>query len=190
MASLTFLMDSMIIVLVIIAGALIIIYNALVSLRNNVNKAWSNIDVLLQKRHDLIGNLVEVVKGYQRYEKTLLVKLTDMRTSWAGVQQSGDVKQKISASNQITGALKTMFANVENYPDLKADNNFMQLQQSLVDIENQIAERREFYNDTVNEYNTKIMVVPFVFFADILGYRALPYFQAAGEARNVVNVDL
>jgi LemA protein len=159
-------------------------------LKNNVSKAWANIDVLLEKRHDLIGKLVDTVKGYMKYEKTVLTKLTAMRTSWAGVQGNDNVQNKIDTSNQITGTLKTLFADVENYPDLKADGTFLELQKALEEIENEIADRREFYNDTVNEYNIKIKVIPFNFFSRMLHYTPQPFFQAPEEAKQVVNADL
>lgn len=105
-----------------------------------------------------------------------------MRTSWANVQDDS-VNDKIKTSNQITRALKTLFANVENYPDLKASNNFMQLQNSIVEIEDEIADRREFYNDSVNEFNIKIQVIPYNALSGILGYRQLPFFSASPDAK-------
>lgn len=187
-------MDLLIIALgmlaLIVGGLFIIIYNTLITLRNNVNKAWSNIDVLLQKRHDLIGKLVDTTKGYMKYEKTVLVKLTQMRTAWENVEGSQDRQAKIGASNQISGTLKTLFANTENYPDLKADQSFAALQQALVQIENEIADRREFYNDSVNEFNIKITVVPYDIFSGLLGYRPLPFFQTQNESKQPVNVSV
>lgn len=181
-------MAGFVLVCVVLAGLFILIYNNLIRLRNNVNKAWANIDVLLQKRYDLIGNLVNTVKGYMAYEKTLLVKLTAMRTSWANVQEDDNRDNKIAASNQITTTLKTLFADVENYPDLKADQTFATLQQQLIQIEDQIADRREFYNDTVNEYNINIKIIPYDLFARLMGYTPIQFFQAPDAARQPVNV--
>lgn len=174
------------IVAVILLVLFAIMYNALVTLRNNVNKAWSNIDVLLEKRHDLIGKLVDTVKGYMKYEKTVLVEVTEMRTAWADVQGSRDRQAKIDASNDITDTLRELFADVEGYPELKADQAFAGLQKALVEIENEIADRREFYNDSVNEFNIKMQVVPYSLFSRLLGYAPLPFFKADGEARKPV----
>jgi LemA protein len=178
-----------ILAVVIVGGFFFIIYNSLVVVRNNVNKAWSDIDVLLEKRYDLIGNLVSTVKGYMKYEKSVLVQVTAMRMAWSNVQ-GNNVQDKMDTSNQISNTLKTLFADVENYPDLKADQTFMQLQNALVDIENQIADRREYYNDSVNIYNIKISIIPNNLFAGSLGFRPLSLFKAPEEAEQVVKVDL
>ncbi len=132
-----------------------VIYNALIEVKNNVNRAWADIDVLLEKRHDLIGKLVDTVKGYEAYEKSVLLQITKMRSSWI-TSQGADSKTKMETSNQISTALKSVFAVSENYPDLKANTVFVDLQTALKDIENQIADRREFYNDSVNQYNIRI----------------------------------
>lgn len=181
------LLAAIILICIVLAGLIVLIYDNLIRLRNNVNKAWSNIDVLLQKRHDLIGNLVNTVKGYMRYEKTVLIKLTEMRTAWASVQ-NGEPDSKMAASNQITGTLKTLFADVEGYPDLKADTTFMNLQQQLIEMENEISDRREFYNDTVNEYNIHIKIIPYNFFSGLLGYKPIPFFQAPEGSKEPVKV--
>lgn len=178
------------IVIVIFLAVLVVIYNTLVRLRNNIRKAWANIDVLLEKRYDLIGKLVDTVKGYEQYERTLLVQITSLRTSWSNVQGDTNTQNKMTTSNQISQTLKTLFANVENYPNLKADQTFLELQQALVSIENQIADRREFYNDTVNEYNIKISVIPFVFFSGMLKYSRMQFFEAPEASRGEVNVDV
>jgi LemA protein len=184
------LIAGLVIVAVVLVGLFIIIYNNLIRLRNNVNKAWANIDVLLQKRHDLIGNLVNTVKGYMKYEKSVLVKVTAMRTAWANVQNDDNRDSKMVASNQISGALKTLFANVENYPELKADSTFMNLQHELVQIEDEIADRREFYNDTVNEYNIRIKIIPYDFFSGMMGYKAMPFFQTPDNEKQPVVVKM
>ncbi len=171
-------------------GMAIIIYNVLIALRNNVRKAWANIDVLLEKRHDLISRLVDVVKGYEKYERTVLVQVTAMRTEWMQIQNVPDVKAKMKTSNQISQALKSLFADVENYPDLKADRTFLELQQAITEMENQIADRREFYNDTVNTYNIKIQIFPFVLFSSLLEYKPLPFFQPPAGSTDKINVIL
>jgi LemA protein len=175
----------------IIAGVMfILIYNALITLRNNVNKAWANIDVLLQKRYDLISKLVDTVKGYMSYERTVLVRVTAMRTAWINVQDAKSKEDKMTASNQITNSLKTLFADVEGYPDLKADQTFVTLQKELIEVEDEIADRREFYNDTVNEFNTRMTIVPYSLFSGLLGYSLLPFFNAPDEAKVPVNVNI
>jgi LemA protein len=178
------------IIVVILAGLFVLIYNNLVRLRNNVTKAWSDIDVLLKKRHDLIGNLVETVKGYMKYEKTLLVKVTELRSTWTDVEGEDNIGNKMQASNQISASLKTLFANVENYPDLKADQSFTTLQQELIEIENEIADRREFYNDSVNEYNIKIAIIPYNFLAGMLKYKPMLFFEAPEGEKGAVKVNV
>ncbi len=183
------LLAAIILICIVLAGLIVLIYDNLIRLRNNVNKAWSNIDVLLQKRHDLIGNLVNTVKGYVRYEKTVLVELTRMRAAWASVQNDG-LDGKMAASNQISGTLKTLFADVEGYPDLKADTTFTNLQQQLIETENAIADGREFYNDTVNEYNINIKIIPYNFLSGLLGYKPMSLFKAPEGSKEPVKVDV
>ena len=146
--------------------------------------------MLLQKRYDLISRLVDTVKGYMQYKKTVLLQVTALRTAWSNVKDDENVQNKISASNQISNSLKSIFADVENYPDLKASQNFLQLQNELVEIEDQIADRREFYNDSVNIYNIKISVIPNNLLSGPLGFKRLPFFAAPEEDKQVVNVDI
>jgi LemA protein len=176
-------------VVVVIAAMLLIIYNTLVALRNGIGRASADIDVLLEKRHDLIGRLVDVVKGYSAYEKSVLVKVTQIRTQWATVQDSS-INEKMQQSNQISAALKSIFAVAENYPDLKADKNFLELQSSIYEIETQIADRREFYNDSVYALNTKIQQVPYNLLAGNLGFKAVPFLQVPEDEKAPVNVDM
>jgi LemA protein len=187
---LSILTSGIVIVAVVLGGLFVLVYNNLIRLRNNVNKAWANVDVLLQKRHDLIGNLLNTVKGYMKYEKTVLVKVTAMRTAWANVQNDDSRDSKMAAANQISGSLKSLFADVEAYPDLKADSSFITLQQELVQIEDEIADRREFYNDTVNEYNINIKIIPYDFFAGLLGYRQMQFFQVPDSEKKPVSVKI
>ncbi|MGC8572050.1 MAG: LemA family protein [Candidatus Micrarchaeia archaeon] len=173
----------------IIVGLIVVIYNTLVALNNNVKKAWANIDVLLQKRHDMLTKLIDSVSGYMKYEKGVMTNITQLRSAWESIPQD-DVKAKINTSNQITSALKTIFAVAENYPDLKADNNFMQLQQSITDIENQIADMREFYNQAVNLLNIRVKQFPYNLFADMMHFKQIPLFQAIEEEKQDVNINL
>lgn len=128
----------------------ITIYNRIVTLKNNRDNAFADIDVQLLNRFDLVANLVETVKGYAKHEKETLQSLTDARTSF---MHATSVDNKLEANNQLTGALKTLFAVAENYPDLKANTNFLQLQADLSDIENKLAAARRFFNSTTKEFN-------------------------------------
>ena len=141
---------AIVVVVVLIIVWAIGIYNGLVSQRNKVKNAWSQIDVQLQRRFDLIPNLVETVKGYMEHEKGVLEKVTELRTSWANATT---VSEKAELDNQLSGALKTIMAVSENYPDLKANQNFSELQEELKNTENKVAYSRQFYNDTVTNFN-------------------------------------
>ncbi|MFN7990833.1 MAG: LemA family protein [Candidatus Micrarchaeia archaeon] len=163
------------------------IYNGLINLRNNIDKAWANIDVLLKQRSDLIPNLVETVKGYKKYEKGLLEEITRLRTSMMGAQGPAE---KAKANDAISASLKTIFAVAEGYPDLKASENFLELQKQLSSIENQIADRREFYNDSVLLFNTKIHSIPDMVFAGILGFKDKEYFKATEDEKKAVEVKI
>lgn len=150
----------MIIALIIIAVlifAIIGLYNNLITQKNRVDNAWSQIDVQLQRRFDLIPNLVETVKGYMTHEKEVLTKVTELRSSWAN---AGTVGEKAELNNQLSGVLKTIMAVSESYPELKANQNFLELQEELRNTENKISYSRQFYNDTVTRYNTSLDVVP------------------------------
>lgn len=163
-------------VLVLIVAAVygVSLYNGLVRLRNEYEKAWSNIDVLLKQRVDMIPNLVETCKGYMQHERGTLEAVTNARSQW---QQAGSRGEQIQAANQTAGALKTLFAVAESYPDLKANQNFLQLQTTLETIENQIADRREYYNDAVNLFNTTVQQFPDLIVARLLAYQAAPFFK-------------
>ncbi|MFH2035558.1 MAG: LemA family protein, partial [Candidatus Zixiibacteriota bacterium] len=168
---------------VIFIGYFISIYNSLVRLKNNIKKAWSNIDVLLKQRHDELTKLLETVKGYMKHEREVLEKVTQARTAFMDAKS---VPDKANASNMMTGALKTLFAVAENYPELKADRSFNQFQNRISDIENQIADRREFYNDSVNTFNIRIEQIPDMFIARMLVYTAKELFQVAESDRQDV----
>jgi LemA protein len=155
--------------IVIIALFFIGAYNGLVKLNIRTDEAWSDITVQLKRRADLIPNLINTVKGYAGHEKDLLVKLTEART--AVLSNSGsDVQAAAAADNQLTGALKSVFAVAENYPDLKANQNFLQLQDELVDTEDKIQAARRFYNGAVRDFNTKRSVFPTNVVAGMLGF--------------------
>lgn len=172
---------------VIIIFAIISIYNSLVSARAKVDNAWSQIDVQLQRRFDLIPNIVETVKGYAAHESSTLEKVTSLRTSWANATT---VSEKAELNNQLSGALKTIMAVSENYPDLKANQNFSELTEELRNTENKISFSRQFYNDTVTIYNQKIQVFPSNIIAGMFGFTARDLFRAdSDEARKNVKVD-
>jgi LemA protein len=152
----------------------ITIYNGLVALRNDVAKAWANIDIMLKQRHDELPRLVEVCKGYMNYERDTLEKIVQARTIY---QQAVSVDQKAEADRNTSSALRGLFAVAENYPDLKANNNFMRLQQRITELEDQIADRREFYNDAVNTFNVRIQEIPDTFVAGFMNVRPQPMFK-------------
>ena len=172
-------------VIVIIVGYFISIYNSLVRLKHNIEKAWSNIDVLLKQRHDELTKLLETVKGYMKYEEKVLTKVTEARTAFLN---AGTVGEKAQADNMMSAALKTLFAVSENYPDLKANDSFIQFQSRISEIENQIADRREFYNDSVNTFNIRIEQIPHVIIARMLGYTARELFKVAESDRQDVEI--
>lgn len=175
------------IVIVVIIIAIISMYNDLVKSRVKVDNAWSQIDIQLQRRFDLIPNFVETVKGYMNHESETFEKIAALRTSWANATS---VKDKAEIDNQISGTLKTIMAVSENYPELKANQNFLQLSEELRNTENKISFSRQFYNDTVTRYNTKIQTVPTNILAGMFNFTARDLFKAeSDEARKNVKVD-
>jgi len=163
------------------------IYNGLVSSRQKVNNAWSQIDVTLQRRFDLIPNFVETVKGYMNHESETFEKITALRTSWAN---SSSVEEKANLNNELSGALKTIMAVSENYPDLKSNTNFSELSEELRNTENKIAFSRQFYNDSVTRYNTKLELFPSNIVANMFNFKPKSLFAAeSAEARKNVKVD-
>ena len=174
------------IIVVIIVIAVVAIYNGLISKRNRVQDAWAQIDVQLKRRYDLIPNLVETVKSYAKYERSVLTQVTQLRSSLV----SGSVQDKAQANNQISQALKSIFAVAENYPDLKASANFQQLQQQLTDTEDKISFVRTSYNDYVLDYNNALQEFPSSIFANAFHFIKYDFFQTASEAeREPVKVD-
>ncbi len=161
------------------------VFNALVRLKNDIKKSWANIDVLLKQRSDELPKLIESVKGYMKHEKDVLATLTDARTKFLNAQS---MKERADADNAISGALKTIFAVSENYPNLKANESFLQLQNRISGLENELADRREFYNDSVNEYNIRIQSMPDSLIAGVLKYKPEEMFKVAEEDKKDVDV--
>ena len=174
-----------VVLLVLIALYAMVTYNGLVSLRNRIENAWAQIDVQLKRRYDLIPNLVETVKGYAAHESETLEAVVAARN--AGMNAQGPAEQA-QAENMITGALKSLFALSEAYPYLKANQNFSQLQEELTGTEGRIAYARQFFNDVVNKYNTKIQSFPAVLVSNRLGFVEREYFEADDESRGPVQV--
>ena len=171
---------------------LVFTYNGLVRLRNMVDEAWNQISVQLKRRHDLIPNLVNAVKGYMDFEQETLTRVIEARNQAVTAQQAGPANagQTAQAENFLTGALRQLFALVENYPDLKANENVMQLQEELTTTENQIGFSRQHYNGTVREFNTSIQTFPNVVYAGMLGFRERDYFQIEEADAAVPEVNL
>jgi LemA protein len=161
-------------------------YNQLISLRNRIENAWSQIDVQLRRRYDLIPNLVETVKGYAAHEKEVFAKVSEARSAMMSAQ---GVAQQAEAQNQITSALKTLFAVAEAYPELKANENFMMLQEELSGTESKIAYARQFYNDQVMTYNTLTQMFPGSIIAGMFGFGKRDYFEMEDIAREPIKVD-
>ncbi len=164
---------------VVVVLWLVAMYNAFVRLKNNVRDAWSDIDVQLKRRYDLIPNLIESVKGYVAHEKGVLEAVTEARTKAMGAQNVGE---KQEAENMLTGALKSLFAVSENYPDLKANENFLELQRELTDTENKIQASRRFYNSNVKEMNNAVQMFPQNLIAGIFNFKEEEFFELEEEA--------
>jgi LemA protein len=175
-----------VLVLVLLALFVGVTYNSLIRRRNEVDNAWSQIDVQLKRRLDLIPNLVETVKGYASHEKTALEAVIAARNS--GMAASSDPHAQASADNAMTGALRQLFALSEGYPDLKANQGFVSLQEELANTESRIAYARQFYGDAVSTYNTAIQKFPNVVFAGMLGFSEREFFEAEDAARVVPEV--
>ena len=180
---------AIIVILVVLGIILAVMYNSLVTRRNQVDNSWSQIDVQLKRRHDLIPNLVEAVKDYMSYEQETLTKVTEARAAAISAGNQGPQAQA-QAENMLTGTLKSLFAVVENYPDLKANQNVMSLQEELTATENKIAFARQFYNDSVLTYNNKIQTVPSNLIAGMFDFSTRQFFAAPEEDKAVPTVDL
>lgn len=179
------LLEISIIILIILGLLFVIIYNDLIKQRNRVENAWAQIDVQLKRRYDLIPNLVETVKGYAKHEKTLLEDITKAR---AAVMSANSISETAEASNYLSSTLKSLFAVAENYPELKANQNFMQLQKDLMETENKIAYSRQFYNDTVMKYNISIQTIPKNIVASLMGFTKKDLFETPQAERETPKV--
>ena len=171
--------------LVMIVAWLIAVYNGLITLRNRTDEAWSDIDVQLKRRYDLIPNLVETVKGYAKHESETFEKVVQARAAAMGAQTTA---AKAEAENALSQTLKSLFAIAENYPDLKASQNFLQLQDDLKDAEDKIQAARRFYNANVRDFNTKIQVFPNNLIAERLNFKKYEFFEIGNEERQNVQV--
>ena len=180
---------ALIFVIAIVAFLIIFVigvYNGLITLRNRCDNAWAQVDVQLRRRYDLIPNLVETVKGYAKHEREVFQKVTEAR---AKAIDAGTIKEQGEAENMLTGALKSLFAVVENYPDLKANQNFLMLQEELAGTEGKIAYARQFYNDNVMKFNLKQQVFPSNIIANTFNFKEKEYFEIEEpEARRPVEV--
>ena len=175
------------IIVVLLILFIISVYNSLVTLRQRVKNAFGQMDVQLQRRFDLIPNLVETVKGYMTHESDTLAKVTELRTAWAGAKT---VDEKAKLDNELSNTLKTIMAVAEAYPDLKANQNFESLQNELTETEDKISYSRQFYNDTVTKYNTKLELFPSNIVAGMFHFTAESLFEVdSAEARKNVKVD-
>lgn len=172
-------------VLILVGLFLFYLYNSLIAAKLRVSEAFSQIDVQLKRRTDLIPNLVETVKGYAKHEKDVFTKVTELRTK---LMDAKGVEEKAETNNQLSQTLKSLFAVAESYPELKASDNFKELQNELEDTENKIAYSRQFYNSVVLDYNTKLQVFPNVVFARLLNFKAADFFAATEEEKKSVKV--
>ena len=179
----------LIVIVVLIVLFVVGLYNGLITRRNRIDEAWAQIEVQLKRRHDLIPNLVNAVKGYMGFEQDVLTRVTEARANAVAAGAQGPAQQA-QAENVLTGALRSLFAVVENYPELKANQNVLQLQEELTTTENQISFSRQHYNATVLDYNNSIQTVPSVFIAGPFGFTKREFFDAEPEAAAVPNVDL
>jgi len=181
-------MNTTVIILIVLglfAAVLVVIYNGLVQLRNRASEAWSDIDVQLKRRYDLIPNLVNTVKGYAAHESGVFQKVTEARTQ---AMQAGSAADKAQAENMLSQTLKSLFAVAEAYPDLKANTNFLELQRELSDTENKIQAARRFYNGNVLELNNKIDMFPSNIIAGMFSFSKRDFFEVADGAKEPVKV--
>ena len=173
-------------ILAIIIIWLVLVYNKLVTLKNRTDEAWSDIDVQLKRRHDLIPNLVETVKGYASHEQQTLQKVIEARNM--AMNSGGDLKAKAEAENALSSTLKSIFALAESYPDLKANQNFLKLQDELSDTENKIQAARRFYNGNVRDFNIQVQIFPNSLINGLLKFKQFQFFEAAAEEKANVEV--
>ena len=177
---------AVILLVVILVVYAVSIFNGLIRLKNNIKKSWANIDVLLKQRSDELPKLISSVKGYMKHEKGVLAELTKARTAFLNATT---MAKKAAADSAISGALKSLFAVAEAYPKLRANENFLQLQQRISGLENELADRREFYNDSVNTFNIRIQSIPDIVVAKLLGYTEEQMFKVAEAEKKDVKVE-
>lgn len=173
-------------IVVVVAIAIIAMYNGLITLKNRVDEAWSDISVQLKRRYDLIPNLISTVKGYAAHEKEVFEKVTQARTQ---AMNAGTTAEKAEAENILSGTLKSLFAVSENYPELKANQNFLELQRELTDTEDKIMASRRFYNGNVRDFNTKLQVFPTNMIAGMLKFSAREFFEMDEKEKENVKVE-
>jgi LemA protein len=173
------------VILLFVAGFVWYLYNSIIVAKIRVSESLSHIDVQLKRRADLIPNLIETVKGYAKHEKELLEKVTRERANLVSAKTPGE---KAKADNQLSETIKSIFAVAESYPDLKASQNFSELQEELSDTENKIAYSRQFYNSNVLDYNTKLTVFPNVLFARMFNFKEAEFFEAENEEKKSIKV--
>jgi LemA protein len=179
------IMISVLVLIGLVVVWVIFLFNGLIRLKNRVEEAWSDIDVQLKRRYDLIPNLIETVKGYAKHEREVLESVTEARTRAMGAQ---DTKDQVEAENMLSDTLKSLFAVSENYPDLKANQNFLELQRELSDTENKIQASRRFYNGNVRDFNTKIQSFPNNMIAGTLNFKEKDFFEAGEEEKKNIQV--
>jgi len=184
-------MSTALIVILVLVGLVVVYaiyaYNKFVSQKARIDEAWADIDVQLKRRHDLIPNLMQAVKGYMKHEKQTFQQVTEARTE---AMQAGTVEEQQEAENMLSGALKSLFAVAEDYPDLKASQNFQDFQQELADTENKIQAARRFYNANVRDYNTDVDQFPEGIIADMFGFQKWEYFELEEESGARENVEI
>ncbi|MCX5866528.1 MAG: LemA family protein [Proteobacteria bacterium] len=181
-------MIMLVLLILVVLGVIlyfVTIYNGLIRLKNNMDKSWSNIDVLLKQRHDEIPKLVAICEGYMKYEQETLKKVIEARSLF---DRARGVAQTAEADQAVTQALKSLFALAENYPDLKADNNFLGLQGRVSTLENSIADRREFFNDSVNLYNIRIQQIPDILVAQLFNFESAELWRINPPEREDVKI--
>lgn len=185
----TALLGVIVLLFVIAVIYFVTLYNGLIVVKNNIPKAWSNIDVLLKQRHDELPKLIKTCESYMKYEKDTLTRVIELRSS---AMSAGGVAEKARVEGELTKTLGKLFALAENYPDLKAQSQFQQLQSRISDLENQIADRREFYNESVNNYNIRIESLPDSFIAGFMGLSAQVMFKISeAETKDVeININI
>lgn len=179
------LVTGILLAVVAVVGYFVSIYNGLVRLNRNIDKSWANIDVILKQRYDELPKLIEVCKGYMNYEKSVLRDLTELRSD---LMKATTVSDKANISNKISDGLKSLFAVAENYPNLEANENFLITHKRISGLESELSDRREFYNDSVTNYNVRIKSIPDMFVADMMHYLPVNLFKVLEEDKNDIDI--